>query len=64
MLSVFCPSGQEVDGGSCSPCDIGYYKNNMVTGIFSSCEICPNGFTTLEEGTQSVSGCNIGKIDK
>ncbi|XP_069124102.1 uncharacterized protein [Argopecten irradians] len=59
QCEVFCPSGQQLAGGVCEPCPIGYYKNNT-EGLFEDCKPCPVEFITAAEGATNEDLCVIG----
>ncbi|XP_067671780.1 uncharacterized protein [Haliotis asinina] len=57
--TMYCPSGQEVVGDECRPCDRGFYKNNS-RGLLSRCVQCPEGYITPGTGAESVGECTVG----
>ncbi|KAL4239882.1 Calcium ion binding [Mactra antiquata] len=56
---TYCDSGYEKIGSQCFPCDIGYYKNNAVDGVFASCQLCPTQYITSTTASTSISACNV-----
>jgi len=59
-LTVFCPDGyQVVFNTSCQVCPRGTYKDNR-GGVFGTCKDCPEGKTTLYEGSTSKRECYKG----
>ena len=70
VFTEFCSDGQEmaelenIAGTSCSPCAIGYYKNNAegVDGRFQNCTMCPPEFITAGTGSTNVAACTVGNI--
>ncbi|XP_070186674.1 uncharacterized protein [Littorina saxatilis] len=51
-----CPPGQELtENGTCTPCNIGFYKPSDQT----LCEPCPSGLVTNETGAVSRDDCNV-----
>jgi len=63
-LAVSCPSGEEaLDGENCTPCVVGYYKDNGVdaSAPFALCTICNEDFITDGIGSASASDCTVGK---
>ena len=68
ILSLFsdtCPSGYEFrETGGCSPCSIGFYKNNSLTqdAQFGNCSMCPIEFITAATGSVSEKACIVSKL--
>ena len=44
---------------ACSPCEIGYYKDNEVPGV--PCEQCPLGKATGNIGSTAPADCTHGE---
>ena len=57
-ISVFCPSGYEIDNASCKPCPVGMYKDNN-DGYYGNCRVCPARKTTPSTNSTSVADCSI-----
>lgn len=55
-----CLSGEELKGGKCTNCSIGFYR---VQGQDDFCVPCDNGNITLYEGSKSKDECTIGKAE-
>eukprot|EP00096_Caligus_rogercresseyi_P005025 TRINITY_DN1980_c0_g2_i1.p1 TRINITY_DN1980_c0_g2~~TRINITY_DN1980_c0_g2_i1.p1 ORF type:complete len:2992 (-),score=731.35 TRINITY_DN1980_c0_g2_i1:531-9380(-) len=52
-----CEDGHQLgENGECTPCFPGTYRSK---GLHLACEPCPNGFTTLENGSKTQSDCAI-----
>ena len=57
-FEVFCPAGHDHGQDSCMPCAKGFYK---VDGGFHQCTVCPEGSTTANTGSTSLSHCRDRK---
>ena len=64
FLTGFCSDGEQYNdtSGLCEACTRGFYKNNYIDGILSSCQPCPPNFLTNSTGATIVDDCNIGKL--
>ena len=60
-FAVHCPAGewQEGDDEVCTPCEIGYFKDNDVPG--NVCVQCPGGRATDDTGSTVEDDCTHGK---
>lgn len=60
FFSGDCPSGTEVadNKNDCIKCRIGFYRDKAES---LTCLQCPDGNSTLSEGSTSVMACNFGK---
>ncbi|KAK0069016.1 multiple epidermal growth factor-like domains protein 6, partial [Biomphalaria pfeifferi] len=51
-----CAPGEEYKDNNCPECNIGFYKDQYAN---SNCTKCPNHKITLEQGSSSITNCNI-----
>ncbi|OAF65761.1 Epidermal growth factor-related protein 3, partial [Intoshia linei] len=56
-----CPKGFEEVAQMCTPCKVGFYKNNDLTN--TKCVACPITFITENTGSQKVEDCSVHKCD-
>ena len=62
LKTVFCKDGWKVVGDQqCAPCPVGTYKDND-EDVFGQCTPCPDGFTTLSDGSTNRYDCSIGNV--
>ncbi|OAF71501.1 hypothetical protein A3Q56_00717 [Intoshia linei] len=54
---LVCDEGYEETNNMCSPCKIGYYKNNKIPS--RTCQICPSSFLTPTTGSKKIGQCNV-----
>lgn len=58
--SVFCEAGKEnLQGTVCTPCKVGFWRDNSKNNRFLNCTECSVGFTTQDEGATSSGSCSI-----
>lgn len=49
-----CPVGEYINGAECEPCAVGYYNDETNQ---NSCQVCPDGTSTIGTGSDSSSDC-------
>ncbi|XP_050392556.2 uncharacterized protein LOC126811123 [Patella vulgata] len=54
----FCVGGEELISGTCTPCSIGFYKDNT-KDRFGSCKSCPIDRVTPGRSATSLSDCSL-----
>ena len=58
--TVYCPSGQELQGMHCVLCSRGYWKDNTID-VHMLCMPCDPDYITASEGATSQTECNVRK---
>ena len=57
LISVTCPSGEELSDTGCKKCAIGYYRDETLS---RTCQPCPSGKITEDVGAISAAACFVG----